>query len=46
MSWKFIEPVLLQMHKENKDVIDHNQHGITKGKLCLASLMAFYGRVT
>jgi len=34
-------------HMENKDeVTDGNQHGFTKGKLCLSNLMAFYDRVT
>ena len=34
-------------HMENKDkATDGNQHGFTKGKLCLSNLMAFYDRVT
>lgn len=31
---------------ENKEVIDHNHHAFTKGKLCLANLVVFYDRVT
>lgn len=46
MSWKIIEQMLLQKHEENKEVIDHNQHGFTKDKLFLANLLAFYDKIT
>jgi len=31
---------------ENKEVTGDNQHGFTKGKLCLTNLVVFYDRVT
>lgn len=33
-------------HTENREVIGESQHGFTKGKLCLKSLVASYGRLT
>ncbi|KAJ7404206.1 hypothetical protein WISP_146967 [Willisornis vidua] len=32
-------------HMENKKVIDDSQHGSTKGKLCLTSMVVFYDKV-
>lgn len=57
VSWKIIEQTLLQTakahgkqegvwsRKTRRWLIDHNQHGFTKGKLCLANLMSSYDRV-
>lgn len=44
-----MEQVLFEtvvMHMENNEVIGDSRHGNTKGKSCLANLVAFCDRVT
>lgn len=39
-SWKLLR------YMDSKELIDESQHSFTKGKLCLANLMALYKGVT
>ena len=42
---KIMEQNLLETmlrHMESRELVDDRQHGFTKGKLCLANLLAIY----
>jgi len=38
--------ICMYRHMEDREVIQENQHGLTKGKSCLISLEAFYDGIT
>ena len=44
MEQLVLEAIFKQL--EEKRVIRSSQHGLTKGKLCLINLTAFYGGIT
>lgn len=43
MEWVILE--VITKHGEEKEFIRSSQHGFTKGKLCVNSLIAFYGHM-
>jgi len=46
---KIVEEIIpgsIERHLKNNTIIRHSQHGFTKDKSCLASLISFYDKVT
>ena len=35
----------MKEHRDKHNLINHSQHGTTKGKLCLTNMLSFYSKV-